>query len=187
MENNIVEQVRKFVEEECRKPTAKYGKELYEFHFVPVYKYAVLLAERLGADVEIVGLAAWFHDIGSTIYGRENHHITGAEIAEEKLMELGYPRRKIGRVKACILNHRGSVNNNRKTTEEKILADADSIVSFDSLPGIFKAAFVYEGLTQGEARISVRKKLQGNWEKLSLEESKRIIKPKYEAAMLLLS
>ncbi|MCK4919385.1 MAG: hypothetical protein KAS01_03275, partial [Candidatus Pacebacteria bacterium] len=75
-EENIVEQVRQFVEDECKKPTSKYGSEPYLFHFVPVHKYAKVLAEKLGVDSEIVELSAWLHDIGSIIDGRENHHIT---------------------------------------------------------------------------------------------------------------
>ena len=32
--------------------------------------------------------------------------------------------------------------------------------NFENIAGIFKAAFVYENLTQGEAKDSVRKKLE---------------------------
>jgi len=183
----IIEEVRKFVEEESKKPNAKYGYEPYEFHLVPMRNYAVRLAEKLGADIEIVEIAAWVHDIGSIVSGRENHHITGAEIAERRLKEFSYPLEKIERVKSCILNHRGSVNNHRSSLEEQIISDADTISNFDNIYGLFKAAFVYEGLSQGGAKISVREKLQRKWNQLCLEESKIIIKSKYEAAMLLLT
>jgi hypothetical protein len=45
---------------------------------------------------------------------------------------------------------------------------------------------IYENKTQGEAKDSVRQKLERKWKKLHFENSKKIIKPKYEAAMLLL-
>ncbi|MEK6913229.1 MAG: HD domain-containing protein [Nanoarchaeota archaeon] len=182
----LIEEVRKFVEEESKKPTAKYGYEPYSFHLIPVKNYAVKLAEKLNADIEIIEISALLHDIGSIIHGRENHHITGAEIAEKKLKELMYSEEKIEKVKKCILNHRGSVNNLRLSVEEQIISDADAISNFDNLSGLFKAAFVYEGLNQGEAKISIRKKLQRKYEQLFLEQSKTIIKPKYEAVMLLL-
>jgi len=186
--NNMVEQVREFVEDECKKPTAKYGYEPYEFHLVPMYKHAKKLAEKLDANIEVVELAVWLHDIGSIINGRQNHHITGARIAEEKLREIGYSLEIVERVKNCILNHRGSVSNNgSRSLEEKIISDADALSSFDNLPGIFKAAFAYECLTQGEAKVSVREKLKRKWNKLYLQESKELIRPKYEAVMLLLS
>ncbi|MEK6826926.1 MAG: HD domain-containing protein [Nanoarchaeota archaeon] len=188
MENkNIIEEIRKFVEAETKKSTAKYDFEIYKFHFVPMRNYAIALAEKLNADIEIVELAAWLHDIGSIIYGRENHHITGSEIAVKKLKEFNYSAEKIEKVKNCIINHRGSVNNPRITLEEKIISDADALSNFDNLAGVFAGVLLYEKLNQKEAMISVREKLQRKYEQLCLEESKIIIKPKYEAAMILLN
>ena len=184
---NIVEEIRLFVENECKKPTSKYGYEPFVFHFKPVVEHAEKLAEELSADKEIVSIAAWLHDIGSIVHGREEHHITGAKIAEEKLKELNYPQEKIELVKKCILHHRGSVPSKRETIEEQIIAEADVMSTFDNIPGIFKAAFVFEKNSQGEAKESVRKKLERKWNQLHFENSKRIIKPKYDAAMLLLT
>ena len=87
----IIERIRQFVEDECRKSTSKYGFGPYDSHFVPMVKYAKNLAVEMGADVEIVEIAGWLHDIGSIMVGREDHHVTGAEIASKKLKELGYP------------------------------------------------------------------------------------------------
>jgi uncharacterized protein len=183
---NIVNEIKKFVKSECKKPSSKYGYEPFSFHFKPMAEYAEKLTDQLGGDKEIVLIAAWLHDIGSIIYGREDHHITGAKIAEEKLKELGYSDEKIELVKQCILNHRGSKHNERKSLEEKIIAEADVMSNFDNIAGIFKAAFVYENKTQGEARDSVRRKLERKWRQLHFENSKKIVKPKFEAAMLLL-
>ena len=183
---NIVDKIKGFVEEECRKPTSKYGFEPFEYHFVPVVKYALNLAKELGGDREIIALAGWLHDIGSIIDGRGEHHISGARIADKKLSELDYPQKKIDLVKKCILNHRGSVDNKRLSLEEQIIAEADAMSAFDNLAGIFKAAYVYESQTQGEAKISTRKKMKNKFKQLHFEKSKEIIRPKYEAAMLLL-
>ena len=184
---NIVEEIRKFVEEESKKPTAKYGYEPYEYHLIPMRNYAVKLAKKLGADIEIVEISSWSHDIGSIIYGREKHHLTGVKIIGKKLLELNYPKNKIKQVLHCILTHRSSNRLKPKTIEAKVISDADAISNFDNISGIFKAAFVYEGQTQGEARKTSRDKLSRKWNKLYLDESKKLIKPKYDAAMLLLS
>ena len=183
---DIVQKIRDFVEEECKKSTSKYGYEPFEFHFVPVAKYAEELANELKADKEVVLLAAWLHDIGSIVDGRGEHHIVGAKIAEAKLKEFGYPPVKIEFVKKCILNHRGSRQDSRESLEEKIVAEADAISSFDSIAGLFKAALIYEEKTQEEARESVRQKLANKWNQLQFERSKLIVRPKYEAARLLL-
>lgn len=183
---DIIQEIKKFVEDECKKPTSRYGYEPFPFHFVPVVEYAEKLSSELGGDKEIILIAAWLHDIGSIISGREDHHITGAKIAGEKLKEFQYPIEKIELVKKCILNHRGSQQNNRESIEEKIIAEADAMSSFDNISGIFKAAFVYEKQNQGEAKASVRRKLENKWKQLNFENSKQTIKPKYDAAMLLL-
>jgi uncharacterized protein len=184
-DEKIIEEIKKFVEEECKKPTSKYGDELYIFHFIPMHNYAMILAERLKADMEIVDLAAWLHDIGSIIHGREDHHITGAEIAEKRLRELNYPEERIQLVKRCILNHRGSVLMKKQTKEEQIIADADAISIFDNIGGIYKAAFTYENKNQEQGNKAVRQKLMNSFNKVS-PEAKEIIRPKYDAAMLLL-
>jgi uncharacterized protein len=183
---DIVEEIKKFVEEECKKPTSKYGHEPFEFHFIPMVNYAKLLAKELNADLEVVEIAGWLHDIGSIIYGRENHHITGAEIAEKKLSELNYPAEKIKLVKKCILNHRGSREDIRETIEEQIIADADAMSNFDNISGIFKAAFVFENQTQGEAKKSTLKKLKNKWNQLS-DRSKELVRTKYDAVIILFS
>jgi len=183
---DIIGQVKKFVREESDKPTSKYGAEPFEFHFTPVANYAAELADELGGDKEVILIAAWMHDIGAIIVGRKDHHVTGADIAEKKLKELDYSAEKITMVKACILHHRGSQDFDHETIEEQIVAEADAMSQFDNIAGIFKAAFMYENLNQGDAKVSVREKLQRKWSKLHFEKSKEIVRPKYEAAMILL-
>ena len=184
---DIIEQIRDFVEEECKKPTSKYGYDPYLFHFIPMVNYAEKLTDKLEGDKEIILISAWLHDIGSIIYGRENHHETGAKIAEEKLKELNYPQEKINLVKKCILNHRGSREDFRESLEEKIIAEADAISNFDNITGIFGAAFLFENKNQKEAKESAKQKLERKWNQIHFEESKELVLPKYEAAMLLLS
>lgn len=182
---NLVNKIKNFVEEECKKSSSKYGYEPFIFHFIPVVRYAEELVNNMGGDKEVILIAAWLHDIGSIISGRDNHHITGAKIAEEKLKEFGYPIEKIELIKKCILNHRGSVGNARLSTEEQIIADADAMSNFDNVAGIFKAAFIYENLDQGKAKEALLIKLENKWRQLHFKDSKKIIKPKYEALKIL--
>lgn len=184
---SIIDAIKQFVEKECKKPTSAYGYEPFPFHLIPTVNYAQQLCNELGGDKEIIILAAWLHDIGSIRHGRKDHHINGAKIAKQKLTELNYPPKKIEHICTCIHNHRGSLTNERKTIEEKIIADADTMSAFDNLSGLFKAAFTYENLTQDNAQKSVLKKLTNKYNKLHFEQSKKIIKPKFKAAKLLLS
>ena len=183
---DIVTTIRNFVEEECKKPTSKYGYEPFPCHFVPMVAFAQQLAAKLWGDREIIEISWWLHDIGSILYGRENHHLTWVEVAEKKLKELWYPRKKIEQIKNCIFHHRGSQPFEQLTLEEQIIVEADVMSTFNNLSGLFKAALVYENLSQEEARISVREKLERKWNQIHFEESRELIRPKYEAAMLLL-
>jgi len=103
------------------------------------------------------------------------------------LKKLNYPLDKIEIVKKCILHHRGSVDHERSGLEEQIIAEADALSNFDNIAGIFKAAYEYENLSQGDARNSCLHKLENKWKQLHFAESKKIILPKYKAAKLLLS
>lgn len=182
----IIEKIKRYVEEECKKPTSKYGYEIFICHFLPVVEYSRDLAKSFpNVDLEVLELASWLHDIGSVIRGRENHHITGAEIAEFKLRELGYPEDKIQKVKLCIISHRGSKDITRASIEEQILADADALSAFDNISGLFKAAIFHEGFDQVNAKKEVRRKLVNSWHKLS-PLAKNKIEHKYLAAMILL-
>lgn len=59
---DVIQEIRKFVEKECKKPTSKYGYEPFSFHFEPMIKYAKELVDELGGDKEVVVIASWLHD-----------------------------------------------------------------------------------------------------------------------------
>lgn len=73
-------------------------------------------------DLEIVILAAWFHDLGY-IEKVEGHEELSAKYAEEFLRKENYPQSKIDKVKSCILATK--VPQNPKSLLEEILCDAD--------------------------------------------------------------
>lgn len=182
----IINRIRQFVKKEASKPESKYGFEPFKYHFIPTVEYAQKLCDKLGGDKEVVTLAAWLHDSGSLRHGRTDHHKTGAKIAEEKLRGLSYREEKIELIKKCILHHRGSQESKRESIEEKIVAEADALSNFENLAGLFKAAFIYEGLDQEKARISVLNKLEKKYKKLHFKESREMIKPKIEAIRIIL-
>lgn len=64
MRNDIIEYLQKEVYRRCKQPTNKFGMGCY-YHIESVAKNAELLAEKYGADKEVVIIAAWLHDIAS--------------------------------------------------------------------------------------------------------------------------
>ena len=131
----MVKEIAKTVEEACKKETNYFDYGVWAHHVLPVVKYAKLMARKLGADEEIVEIAALLHDYASVkdydLY--ENHHLHGAELAEQILKGHNYPQDKIEQVKHCILSHRGSKVTQRLTKEALCVADADSMAHFDSI------------------------------------------------------
>ena len=131
--------------------------------------------------MEIVELGALLHDIAmaSNIGPREEHHIYGAQIAEELLTKYNYPKDKIERVKKCVLNHRGSKDFPRTTLEEEIIADADVIAHFDCLPSMFSLAYSKLKLNTQEGADYVKAKLERDYNKLS-PRTKEYLKERYK-------
>jgi predicted metal-dependent HD superfamily phosphohydrolase len=99
----------------------------------------VQLAEEIGegsrlnrADMEIVQLAAWFHDTGY-VEGTEGHEDRSAEKATAFLREMGYPEERIERVVGCILATK--IPQQPKNLVEQVLCDADLVhIGKKSLP-----------------------------------------------------
>ena len=186
MRTDILEYLEKEVYRRCEKPSNKFGMSCY-CHITAVVRNAEILADKFGADKDIVMIAAWLHDIASVtdyeLY--EKHHIYGANIAEEILLRLSYDKWKIKQVQACIRNHRGSVKTEKLSKEEICVADADAISHFDSVPSLFYLAYVQRNMEIEEGVAFVKSKLERNWGKLS-EKSKEIYRDKYRNVLELL-
>ena len=157
------------------------------YHIEAVAKNAEILAKKYNADVEVCIIAAWLHDIASiTDYKLyEEHHIHGVKIASEILNKFKYDDDKIELVNKCILNHRGSIDNKRLSKEEQIIADADAISHFDSIPSLLYLAYKEKNMNIEEGKNFVKGKLERSFRKLS-DESKIFYKEKFENAMKIL-
>lgn len=80
-------------------------------------------AENLSvSDLEIVQLAACFHDVGY-VEVSEGHEELSAQYAKEFLQSVNYPQDKIEQVCSCILATR--VPQKPKNILEKVVCDAD--------------------------------------------------------------
>jgi len=183
----MIKKIAKIVETACKQETNYFGYGIWNHHILLVVKYAKLMAEKIEADEEIVEIAALLHDYASVkdyeLY--ENHHLHGAELAEQVLKEFNYPQNRIEQVKYCILCHRGSKTAQKLTKEALCVADADSMAHFDSISSLFYLAFFSHKMNINEANNWLMQKLERSWNKLS-PQAKNIIESKYEASKLML-
>lgn len=183
MRQDIISFLEKEVQERCESPNNFFGKDSY-YHIKSVVKNATILAKAYGADIEVVIIAAWLHDIASiTSYELyEEHHIHGARIAKEILEKMDYPDEKIELVQKCVLNHRGSKLRHKSSKEEICVADGDAASHFDNLPSLLYLAYVIRKYSMEEGVQFVCNKLKRSYNKLS-EESKALYKEKYNEVM----
>ncbi len=183
MRNDILENLQKEIYSRCQKESNQFGMGCY-YHIAAVVKNAEALAEKYGADKEVVLIAAWLHDIASITDYRlyELHHIHGAEMARHILQGYHYDDQKILIVEECIKNHRGSLNSEKRTVEELCVADADAVSHFDGIPGLLYFAYVQKGMGMEEGREFVKDKLARSFQKLSAE-SKKYYQNKFKTVM----
>lgn len=182
----MIKEIEKIVESACKKETNFFGYSIWQFHILSVVKYAKKMANKISADEEMVEIAALLHDYaGIKDYKMyEDHHIHGAQLAEEILKKFNYPQNKIEKVKYCILSHRGSKVVQKLTKEALCVADADSMAHFDSVSSLLYLAFFSHKLDIVQANDWLAQKLERSWKKLS-PQAKEIIRDKYEASKIL--
>ena len=183
-----IEPIRKIAEE-------AHDEWGYKYHICPVVKNATFLAKKLNADLEVVSVAAYLHDLGISAkitgeagFAVENaHHIIGAKEAQKILKELKYPNDFTKEVMNCILSHRGRAGPKPITIEQQIIANADAMAHFDTFLNLF-TFFVKKSTNSFEEAVEeIHKKIKRDWEiKLTLPEAKEIVQTKYEAIILIL-
>lgn len=183
----IIEIIYKEVKRRCLLPTNAYGIGAWDHHIKLVYEIAIDIYKQYGAQYDIVALASLLHDIASVTNKdyTDEHHVIGANIAEELLKQYNLPNDKIQLIKLCILNHRGSRLKEKTTPEEVCIADADAMAHFYSVPSLLRMVYVEKGMSIDNGAEFVYNKLERSYNKLS-NQGKKIITPHYEAAKILL-
>lgn len=164
----MIEKIETIVEDACKSDSNAFGYGIWSHHIVDVVKYAKQLAEKLGADSEIVEIAALLHDYAGIKDHTmaEKHHIYGAVEAEKILNEFSYPKDRIQKVMDCIITHRGSVPMNRLTQEAECIASADAMTHVFNAPSLLHLAYVTHGMGIDEGKEWVMKKIERSMNKL---------------------
>lgn len=179
----IEEKMYNEVKNRCEQPTNAYGIGAWDHHIKIVYELAKKYASEYGADLEIVAIAAFLHDIASVtdVSFTEEHHIIGADIAEKLLLAECYSTDKIKLIKKCILNHRGSRLADKTSPEEICVADSDAMAHFYSIPSLLSMVYKEKGLSIDDGSKFVMDKLDRSYNKMS-DKGKVLVKVQYESA-----
>ncbi len=95
------------------------------YHTVRVVEAAKMIGRESGLseeDIEVLTIAAWFHDTGYK-NGCQGHESISAEIAKSFLTKENYPEEKIAKVEGCIVATK--MPQNPQNLLEQVLCDAD--------------------------------------------------------------
>ena len=182
----MIHDIERMVEQICKLETNIFGYTIWTHHIVPVVHNAKQLANLLGADLEIVELAALLHDFASVkdkaLY--KDHHLNSAIEAEKILKSFDYPTEKIAAVKHCIETHRGSVTEQQRSLEAECVASADAMAHIQNVPALLYSAY-NRGKEIDEGSDWLKKKLERSWNKM-IPEAQNMVRDKYEAALKIL-
>ncbi|MFX1483465.1 MAG: HD domain-containing protein [Promethearchaeota archaeon] len=158
MRDDIESRLRKIVEVSTKKEAIFEWTESATNQSVPLYNYrldhidevvdlARHLAVETGADMEVVTLAAWLHDLAKPGVGgisAEQHGIVSAKMTEEILSEENIEHEKIERVTDVIKKHVGlTLEQPLEPLEAQILWEADKILKLGVI-GLFQ--YVLNGI-----------------------------------------
>ncbi|MFA6860108.1 MAG: HD domain-containing protein [Clostridia bacterium] len=160
--------------------------QTWKYHLFPVIKNACFLAEKYGANKDIVEVASIFHDYADLIdyANNDNHHVLGAELAGEILLKDGHDKSFVEHVQKCIYNHRASVVKDKFSMEEICVADADAMSHLDNFVELLLwRGYICESVEK--ANNFVKRKIEKSYAKMS-EQTKLLMKDKYDAIMKVL-
>lgn len=184
---HVLEAVRTEVERACAAQANAFGYGIWTHHIVTVVGFGRELSERLGADAEIVELAALLHDLAGIRDVRlaPEHHRHGADAARGLLGALLYPPDRTERVAACILTHRASRGLMPETLEARCVASADGMAHIAQVPSLLHLAYTRKGLDTDAGAAWVAAKLRRSYGKLC-PVAEALIGARYRAALELL-
>lgn len=146
-------------------------------------------------DRKIVLISCWLHDIAhyyaknekEILAVKKNHHIDGAKIAQEILLNYKLSQEEIEKIKNCVLNHRNHQNYAPKTLEEKVVATADALSHFRSIFYLTYFKFHPEHSLEEMVKTDLEK-IKRDWRDLGLlPKSRKIAELEYKTLKKMLS
>jgi HD superfamily phosphodiesterase len=123
MEPELQDAITQYVEEMLGPQGLVYASSI-------VANCKMLAVDQPDVDLDALVMAAYFHDISTGVYGKEEHHRRSAEMAAAFLREWGVPAERIAAVETAILVHSFAAPAEERdlvSIEGQILYDADKI------------------------------------------------------------
>ena len=181
VQNTNWEKWKPILEKEVEKSLLKANPENREGHGLDhmrrVWDTCLHLGNQLGADIEILVVAAYLHDLGILKKLSPEHGALSAELAEPVLDRIQFPEEKKAKALHAIRVHDITFSSkDRNTLESRILYDADKSESFGVI-GILRYISI---LYKRQPVDYILEDLEKRWSGLCLPETKAHSKSEYE-------
>ena len=116
-------------------------------HTTRVFRLCEMMGPPENADMDVLGAAAYLHDIGRAAQDSSNgaicHAEKGAQMAEPMVKALPFSKKQKQNIIHCIRSHRFRNQHKPATTEAKVLFDADKLDAIGAV-GVARA-FLFAG------------------------------------------
>jgi putative nucleotidyltransferase with HDIG domain len=157
--------------------TKEFYQWFWDIHIKPVIGFSKKMAEKYGADMEVVWLGAMLHDI-ARLEDAEPHDEIGSKKAYKLLVERGFDTEVAEKVREVVLRHRCR-KYPPETLEQKIIASADAMAHF--IPPFYLWIGKYSNKSFSDVLEKNRKKIERDYnEKIFFEDEKESVRGQYE-------
>lgn len=152
-------------------------RSFWNVHVKPVIELSKQMADKYGANKEVVWLGAVLHDI-ARLTDESPHDEVGSRKAYGFVLKNGYDEEIATKVKNIVLKHRCK-KYPPETLEEKIVASADAMAHF--LPPFYIWFSKYCNKTFIEIMEEIRMKIDRDYnEKIFFEDEKKKVAEHYK-------
>ncbi len=184
----LLDDVRRKVQAACERPGNVLTGSFYPEHLRLVAAYSTLLAPALGADPEVVELAAYLHDLSAVLdfATLPTHAAASAELARATLAERGYPDRRSEQVAAAIRKHSEPLSAGAGTPEEICLSNADAMAQIAAPAFWLYFAFRVRNLGYADGRDWYGHRIRQCWEAM-VPEARALVGTEYARALELVT
>jgi uncharacterized protein len=116
-------------------------------HTLRVFRLCEIMGPAENADMDVLGAAAYLHDIGRALQDASNgaicHAEKGAQMAEPMVAALPLSKKQKQNIIHCVRSHRFRNQHKPATIEAKVLFDADKLDAIGAV-GVARA-FLFAG------------------------------------------
>lgn len=185
---DFVKFAREYAKNACESDKNIFGERFFDQHLELAAYYGGLLADRIGADKEVVMTAAYLHDIAAIFIPDRipEHAVLGGEMAYKILMENGADESFARKVADCARTHSSPVKEGEGTLEQICVSNADAMTQIARPAYWLHYSFCVLKKPFNDGVSWLQGWITGSWSKM-IPQSKELVAGEYEISHSILN